>query len=198
MEFKKPGSTTYLVAAIFSVLIACGYAVQLTPVFLRLFVPFPALEEATVLTGTVEVVGEWSFKRPAAYFIVNADGRHRVYCGLPTERLSCFGFFTPSHGATGTVWFHPTFGVLQWDLILHTVRAEGYREQGIYSVEKDLFEKQFDYKRYNIKYFVVFVALLIALYQFIKYRSLLAVERSKLNSSSHRRSNPSVNTDAAR
>lgn len=179
-EKRKPLSPRmYLIASIFSVFVACAYSIQLTPVFLRLFVPFPALDEATVLTGTVEVVGEWSFKAPARYFIVNESGRHPVYCGLPTERLPCFGSDTHAKGATGTIWFHPTFGVLQWDLTLHTVRAEGYREQGIHSVEKDFFEKQFDYKRYNFKFIVVLVALLIALYQFMKYRSLRAKARQQ-------------------
>lgn len=167
----------YLVASIFSVFVACWYSIQLTPVFLRLFVPFPTLEETTVLTGTVEVVGEWSSKVPARYVIVSESGRHRVYCGLPAERLSCFGFFTPANGATGTVWFHPTFGVLQWDLTLHAQRAEGYREIGNYDVSKDFFENKFRYKDYGFKFFVVLIALSIALYQFMNYRSLKAKAR---------------------
>ena len=162
----------YLAASIFSVIVAGLYCIPLTPVFLKLFVPFPALEEATVITGTVEVVGEWSFKAPAHYFIVNESGRHQVYCGLPTERLSCFGSDTHAQAATGTVWFHPTFGVLQWDLTFHTQRAEGYREKRSYGVKKNFYENRFSYKDYSFKGFIVLVALSIALYQFIRFRSL--------------------------
>lgn len=177
IKLKRLGWKVYLMASIFSVLVACGYSIQLTPAFLKLLVPYPALEEATVITGTVEVVGEWTFKAPARYFVVNESGRHQVYCGLPTERLSCFGSDTHAQGATGTVWVHPTFGVLQWDLTLHTTRAEGYREKGIYSAGKDFFENQFRYKDYSFKLFVVLVALGIGLYQFIQYRYLRKQER---------------------
>lgn len=170
--FKQLGSRQYLVASVFSVVVACFYCIPLTPVFLKLFVPFPALEEATVITGTVEVVGKWSSKAPARYFIVNESGRYQVYCGLPTERLSCFDSDEHAQGATGTVWFHHTFGVLQWDLILHTARAEGYREQRHYAVKKDFFENKFSYKDYRLKGFIVLMGLCIALYQFMKFKSL--------------------------
>jgi len=167
----------YLIASIFSVIVAGFYCIPLTPVFLKLFVPFPALEEATVITGTVEVVGQWSFTRPARYFIINESGRHPVYCGLPTERLPCFGSDQHAQGATGTVWFHPTFGVLQWDLTLHTSRAEGYREKRRFAVKKDFFENRFSYKDYGFKAFIVLLALSIAAYQFKKYKSLRAQRR---------------------
>lgn len=176
---KKLGPKMYLIASIFSILVACGYGIQLTPVFLKLLIPFPTLEEAIMIAGTIEVAGEWSSKSPARYFIVNDSGRHQVYCGLPTERLPCFGSDTHAKGATGTVWFHPTFGVLQWDLTLHTPRAEGYREKRSYSVKKDFFENHFEYKSYGFKFVVVLIALIIALYQFVKYRSLQARERQQ-------------------
>ena len=178
-RLKSMSPRAYLIASIFSVIMAGFYGIPLTPVFLKLFVPFPALEEATVITGTVEVVGQWSAKRPAQYFIVNEDGRHPVYCGLPTERLSCFGFGEPVQRATGTVWFHPTFGILQWDLTLHVPRAEGRRDIGTYAVQKEFFDKRFDYKDYSFKGFIVLLALSTALYQFIKFKSLRARERQQ-------------------
>ena len=177
---NKMGPKAYMTASIFSVIVACIYCVPLIPVFLKLFVPFPALEEATVITGTVEVVGHWSFKSPAKYFIVNESGRHPVYCGLPTERLSCFGSDQHAQGATGTVWFHPTFGVLQWDLTLHTQRAEGYREKRSHAVKKDFFDNKFSYKDYQFKAFIVLICLGVALYQFIKFKSLRAQGRQLL------------------
>ena len=177
--FKQLGSRQYLVASVFSVVVACFYCIPLTPVFLKLFVPFPALEEATVITGTVEVVGKWSSKAPARYFIVNESGRYQVYCGLPTERLSCFGFGSDkfAQGATGTVWFHPTFGVIQCDLTLHVQRAEGHPLKCTYAAEKRYFEEKFSYKDYRLNGFVVLVALSIALYQFMKFKSLRILER---------------------
>jgi hypothetical protein len=178
-RLKQVGPKTYLMASIFSVIVACFYCIPLTPVFLKLFIPFPSLGEATVITGTVEVVGQWSSKAPARYYIVNESGRHQVYCGLPTERLSCFWSDEHAQGATGTVWFNPTFGVLQWDLTLHTPRAEGYREKRSYAVKRDFFENKFSYKDYRVKGFVVLVVLLIALYQFIKYKTLRVRERQQ-------------------
>ncbi len=180
--FKQRGSRQYLVASIFSVVVACFYCIPLTPVFLKMFVPFPALEEATVITGTVEVVGEWSSKAPARYFIVNESGRHQVYCGLPTERLSCFGFGEPVQGATGTVWFHSTFGVLQWDLTLHAPRAEGRTDKGTHTVQKNFFENRFSYKDYGFKGSLVLLGLGFALYQFMKFKSLRILEgRQRVN-----------------
>lgn len=179
-RLMKINARTYLVASILSVIVACFYCVPLTPVFLKLFVPFPALEAATVISGTVDVVGKWSSTAPARYFIVNESGRHQVYCGLPTERLSCFGFGEPVQGAIGTVWFHSLFGVLQWDLTLHAPRAEGRTDKGTYSVQKTFFENRFSYKDYGFKGSLVLLALGFALYQFIKYKSLRALERKQL------------------
>ena len=176
-RLKSMSPRTYLIASIFSVIVAGFYCIPLTPVFLKLFVPFPALEETTVITGTVEVVGQWSSKAPARYFIVNESGRHPIYCGLPTERLSCFGFGEPVQGATGTVWFHSIFGVLQWDLVLHAPRAEGRTDKGTHTVRKNFFENKFSYKDYRLKGFIVLVALSIALYQFFKFKSLRAQAR---------------------
>jgi len=177
---KQMSARQYLIASIFSVIVAGFYCIPLTPVFLKLFVPFPALDEATVITGTVEVVGQWSFMRPARYFIIDESGRHPVYCGLPTERLSCFGFGEPVQGAVGTVWFHPQFGVLQWNLVLHAPGAEGRKDEGTYSVQKDFFENRFSYKDYRLKGFIVLLSLSIAAYQFRKYKSLRAQRRLPL------------------
>lgn len=182
IRLMQINAKTYLIASILSVIVACFYCVQLTPVFLKLFVPFPALEEATAITGTVDVTGEWSSTAPARYFVANENGRYQVYCGLPTERLSCFGFGSDkfAQGAMGTVWFHPIFGVLQCDLTLHTPRAEGYRKKCSYVAEKRFFEEDFSYKDYGFKGSLVLLALGFALYQFIKFKSLRALERKQL------------------
>ena len=168
----------YLVGAIVSALVACATSIPLTPAFLKLFVSFPSLEEAEVISGTVEVVGESSLTggRPATYFMVNSNGRHQVFCGLPTARLRCFGDDLNARGATGTVWLHPTFGLLQWDLTFHTSRADGYREFRSYQVKKDYFENKFDFQPYQARFFAVFIALAKAVYQFVKFRALCANE----------------------
>lgn len=181
MKLKTMSAKAYLFASLFSLFFAGVLSMSLTPLFLKVFIPFPTLEEAQVLTGTVEVVGKWSSRKgPARYFIAHERGRTQVWCGLPKERLPCFGSDTHAQGATGTVWFHPTFGVLQWDLTLHTPRAEGYREKGTYQVEKTYFEKPIDYDDYYGSLLAVAVALSISIYQFIRFRRLRIVERQQL------------------
>lgn len=162
----------YLFASVFSLVVACLFSIPLTPVFIKLTSKYPALEDAQVLTGTIQIVGEWSSKSPPTYFVMDKETRHRVYCGLPTARMSCFQSDVHAQGATGTVWFDPKFGILQWDITFHTKRAEGYRDRGSYNFGKDRFENHFRFSDYQFKFLTVFVVLVVAIYQFVKYRSL--------------------------
>jgi hypothetical protein len=154
------------------VFVAGLYCIPLTPVFIKWFLDFPPLEKAQVFTGTIEVVGKFTITRPAAYYIVTETGRHRLYCGLPTRRYNCFGSDKWVQGATGTVWFDETFGLLQWKLTWQQPEVRGRDDSMPYAVELNHFTYRFDYDYYQGKFFVVFLALAVAAYQFMRYRSL--------------------------
>lgn len=172
----------YLISSIFSLIITGFLCVPLTPFFIKLFCNFPALDEAKVLHGTVEVVGVYSkFKGPATYFIVNDSGRYVIYCGLPNRRLSCFGSDLWVQGAKGTVWFHEKFGLLQWDLTLQQPKVFGSKDIHSYAVERELFENKFDYHRYLTKFIIMLLSLGVSIYQLSKYFSLKFERNSFVN-----------------
>lgn len=77
-------------------------------------------------------------------------------------------------GATGTVWLHETFGLLQWDLVWQQPEVRGQTDDSPYRVEKNHFENQFNFVPYQGKFFIVLLALGVALYQFLRYRTLKA------------------------
>lgn len=175
-DWRPRSPRLYLAASIFSVIVAGFYCIPLTPVFIKMFVNFPALEEAKKMTGTIEVVGQHSYSArwPAAYYIVTETGRYQLYCGLPTKRISCFGSDKWVQGATGTVWFHETFGLLQWELLWQQPEVRGRTDAMPYLVEKNHFEYKFNFGFFQGKFFTVLAALGVALYQFMRYRTLKA------------------------
>jgi hypothetical protein len=169
----------HLVAALFGLLVAALSCVPLIPVYLTLFVSFPPLDETQVITGTVEVVERFSPGRlPYRYFVVDESGSHEVYCGLPTKRYQCFMDPRLVQGATGTVWFHPTFGLVKWDLRLHHPLAEGRREERAYEVEKSYFDTHFDFVPYQIPMLTVLALLALSTYHVHRFLLLGKETRS--------------------
>jgi hypothetical protein len=91
-----------------------------SPLFIKLFLPFPTLENAHYYRGEIETKeGRPLFSRLEVrnrYYISTADGKFEIVDGYFGDR------FSPHHGelldgARGEVWFHPAFGILQQRLL---------------------------------------------------------------------------------
>jgi hypothetical protein len=122
------------------------------PLFLKLFVPYPALEDADHWQGTVHVQGKFevgpkgSIKLPR-YFIDTPQGRKEFNCGLLGHRYEC----NSQHrldGAKGEVWYHPLFGSLQERYVLASGPDAGRSIDVPYSALKEVNEERFDHGRY--------------------------------------------------
>lgn len=185
---KQIKPRNYLVSFICSIVMTIVWSIPLTPVFIKLFVPFPKLENATKITGAVEVDDTPHCSKngcaPAQFYILNDDGKHEVFCGLPTHHYDCFDSKNLIKGATGTVWFHPIFGLIQWDMKLKDTKLFEPTDIRSYEVKKDYFEHQFDFDRYSKDFYPPLVWLAASIYFGIKFNKsrklkLLALKGNK-------------------
>lgn len=149
----------------------CLTSMPLWPLYYKLFVPFPKLEEATVYHGTLSVEGKMSLSKikcntSLKYYVTDEVGKHEIYYGLPGCREAPYSYPNENF-SIGTYWFHPTFGVIQSSFILinpHSITKETVGEISFVSYErkKGLFEQQFEYKNTFIRA-IPFLLLLIYL-----------------------------------
>ncbi|MBT9466422.1 hypothetical protein [Hydrogenophaga sp.] len=105
----------------FCTLVLCFVSlIPASPLFIKLFLPFPELENAHYYFGEIETKqGRPLFSRLEVrnrYYISTADGKFEIVDGYFGDR------FSPHHGelldgAKGEVWFHPAFGILQQHLL---------------------------------------------------------------------------------
>jgi hypothetical protein len=140
------------------------------PLFYKAFVPFPKLEEAIVYTGTMSVVGEERCIRnrcsEPTYYVTDSAGKHEVFYGLPGSKKYPYPY--PSENrASGTFWFHPTFGIIQ-------ERSRSPFTLGktlfiSYDLSKKEFEEEFSYKKAWLKTipFLIFIIFLLTKFKSI-------------------------------
>ena len=139
------------------------------PLFYKLFVPFPKLEEAIVYTGTMSVVGEERCIRyrcsEPSYYVTDATGKHEIFFGLPGGRRYPYSIAN-ENSSIGKYWFHPTFGVLQQDSI--SPSTPGIRLFYPYELTKKEYDEEFPYKKILLKSlpFLIFLIFL-----FTKFKS---------------------------
>lgn len=165
----------YAMGAFFGVIAFCILIIPATPLFIRLLLPFPKLEDASHWTGTVEVIGKSTWGRgawnPAKYFIATASGRYEFKCYEVGYRRPCFDNDGRYNGATGEVWFHPIFGALQWKLVLKNGPNERVDERLIENKEY-AWRHSFDYERFIKKLLPAIAVLLASAWSFRKSRKL--------------------------
>jgi hypothetical protein len=187
---KKLGSKAYLTAAVFTLLLSAAYSTHGWPLFIKWFVPFPKLEEAVVYEGTLHIEGKarsTNFGEVApAYFIVGADGRHKIFWGLPGSEEDYFlGQDADFDRVTGKVWYHPIFGVIQDEFMATPAMIEKYSTfkktpmfgQRYATGPKLSFEKYFNYEKYYWNLFPTLVGLILTVYYFIQYRKTKQIEK---------------------
>lgn len=174
-----------LICGIALLVIACGRSLPALPLLVKVFVPFPSLEDATLYEGRVEVVGRMHATRngmvPASYFVVSDKVRQEVWCGYPGDTTLCFGSDTLSNGAYGKVWFHSIYGVLQWDLTQSYETVRGQREASPISAYRWVFNNHFPYPRYYWPLAQSLAFLVAALYFFAKFKKLLNAKAAQSN-----------------
>ncbi len=193
---KRYGSAAYLASALFMtayvIVIAVGF---LQPVYLKLFVPFPPLDEARVLTGKVDIVGHRHAgtrgEVPPQYYIDTETGRNEFFCGSYLVRKTCFSTDEKVIGAVGTIWLHPTFGVIQHSLTedegivlgwltelenkypslkKHSPRRSlNLKEETLYATYKMMFDNYFSFGRYREGLIIVTIMLIGAIWSWSQY-----------------------------
>lgn len=188
---KKYSSTAYLIAAIFTLILSAAYSVHGWPLLIKWFVPFPKLEEAVVYEGTLHIEGKahsTKFGEVApAYYIVGADGRHKIFWGfLGSEEERFGGKESNFEGITGRVWYHPVFGVIQEEFIATPalIETSPVLQKNprfsccSYAVSSyDVFEHHFNYGKYYRNLFPTLVGLILTAYYFIQYRKTKKIEK---------------------
>lgn len=153
----------YLISALIAFSMAYLFTYVNAPLFIKWLVPFPELEDATVYTGRLEVVGKmgrsrkFNREKPPTYYIVDERGRHEIYWGLPGDRSA---YLDHRHnGAIGTVWHHKIFGVIQGKFskaINHATAAIYKSDYGTAGGSRETFERYFNYDRYTVWPTIIF------------------------------------------
>lgn len=170
-----PPPVGYLITALLMLFVTCLFSYVDAPIFIKWFVPFPKLEDATVFTGRLEVVGKEGRSRkfnrvtPPTYYIVDERGRHEIYWGLPGDRDAYLD--QRYNGVFGTVWHHKIFGVIQGEFFKTndnaTIRVYKSSYGGVDGT-RDTFERHFNYDRYMVWPTIMFGILFV--YYLMKYR----------------------------
>jgi hypothetical protein len=162
------------------ILAAVGYPLskQALPLFSKLFMGYPTLEETTLYEGTVEVKGEDCFVGscpPLIYYVNDATGSHEIYWVLPGGKFKNWYPKIAIQGATGKFWFDPEFGVVQEDFTMHknslnSGETEGERIFHSIHENRSLIAEHFNWTKHWIKalpfiaYLIVFVRVAYKLF----------------------------------
>ena len=157
-----------------------------TPIFLKLFVAYPKLEDATVLKGRIEVVGEARLSRrngwmPPHYYIVNESGRHPFFCGFSGTQHECQSkqWFD---GMDATIWFHPWFGTLQYQIHEPANRVPTHLAERLYEGKKQVFESPDVWELYSKNLLLPLFYIGGAAFAYWRYRSKKRRDQSPINS----------------
>lgn len=186
---KKYSAKGYLMGAVFALFVSYLYSSQAWPLLIKWFVPFPALEQATVYEGKLHIEGaahrDYKFGLIApSYYIVDKQGqRHRVFWGYLGDEM---GRYTLAfEGLDTKIWFHSLFGVIQEHSTATPVMIEKYPalKKGVifgqtYQDKRDYFERHFNYD--NEYYWAALpsvVALLFAIYYFVQCLRTRKIEK---------------------
>lgn len=158
------------------------------PLFIKLLLPFPKLEDAHHWVGRVEVEGEFRIGLKGntipRHFIVTSTGRHEFKCGYIGWRYGCRNDHRLAN-AEGEVWYHPFFGALQWKFVINEGKRTGEIDERSIIGAEHYFLHAFNYRRYLEKLSIALVALVGVLWQYRRYRfhsdAAVATEQSSTN-----------------
>lgn len=189
---KKIDSSGYLIGAIMLLLVTLAFTYPVAPLFLKWFVPFPALEDATVYEGVLHIKGgkktrsrrTKSFSTAPTYYIIDKQGEaHKVFFGYLGNEHAFYSEI--DEGTKIKVWFHPLYGVINKESYASPRRLElfpqkkGVLSGGHYEADREYFEQRFDYEKYYWRALSPLSTLAFTIYYFIRYRQLRKKERAE-------------------
>jgi hypothetical protein len=153
------------------ILVLGGYPLSklAIPLFSKLFMGYPQLENTVLYEGTVEVKGDDDCNRskcpPPAYFVTTDSGTHEIYWGLPGDRKSRYSK-NALQGVKGKFWFDPNFGVVQEEFILHAKNPYSGKSETakiFHSIHerRDSLNQSFNYLKYLLNALPFFIYLIV-------------------------------------
>ncbi|NJK42365.1 MAG: hypothetical protein HC937_00950 [Aquincola sp.] len=151
--WHKSRASGYLTAVVLLLLTFFVGLMPAAPLFLKLFVPYPTLEQAEHWQGTFSVQGKveggrrFDSVRLPRYFIDTPQGRKEFHCGLIGRRYTCNSQHRLDE-ARGEVWYHPLFGSLQRRFVVASGPGAGQLIDVPYAIIKEVNYDSFDYARY--------------------------------------------------
>ena len=170
--WHKRLASGYLLGFMFALAAFVIALIPATPLFIKLLLQFPKLEDASHWAGRVEIEGEFRIGARSntipRHFIVTPTGRHEFKCDYLGYRVACSNYQLLD-GATGEVWYHPIFGALQWRFVIGQGKFKGEIEESPISAFEAYHRKHFFYSRYISKLLIALTVLAVALWQFTRY-----------------------------
>jgi hypothetical protein len=174
---KRYDTKGYLIGTLGAFVFSAIFLVQAWPIFIKLFIPFPQIEETTVYEGTLHIEGSGhrtKFGQSAPdYYIVDKQGiKHKIFWGFPGREEDRFLSKNVFDKSVGKVYFHPTFGVVEehFDTFFPYKGHEKWSHS--YDDRKFNFEHQFEYRKYLWPIWISLIALVFGLYYLGQFKSL--------------------------
>lgn len=182
-ESSSPKRVSFYMSAIgasITLVLSLIMLVPAAPLFIKLFISFPSLEDTIHLVGTVKTrPGKPLFSRAEVknrYFVVTKDGEHEVSDGYFGDR------FPPHHaehldGAQGELWYHPAFGIVQQNLSYLSGSGEIRVSRSTIEGTKKWHEEAFRWSRYLWRMLTPILLVSLFWLQFRQLRKAL-IERA--------------------
>ena len=164
----------YLCGSLIALFLSGLALVTAAPLFIKVFLPFPQLEDASHWRGRVDIEGREELGRLGVRtiprnFINTSTGRHEFKCGYLGYRIPC-SEYRFLQGATGEVWYHPVFGALQWRFVAGPGPFEGRIVERSIAAREAFHREDFAYGRYVERLLMALVMLALAGWQFWRHR----------------------------
>lgn len=177
-DMKRYDAKGYLIGAIGAFVFSAVFLLQARPIFIKLFIPFPKIEETTAYEGTLHIEGSGhrtKFGQSAPdYYIVDKQGlKHKIFWGLPGHEEDTFWRHNKVfENSLCKVSFHPTFGVVE-ESCLTDLYGKGLEKWShSYDDRKFNFEHQFEYRKYLWPFWISLIALVFGLYYLGQFKLL--------------------------
>jgi hypothetical protein len=92
----------------------------------------------------VEKSSEYTYKT----FVVTSSGRHEFSCGFIGRSRNCY--YPPDfQNGTGSVWHHPIYHTVQWDLDIRSGPRSGQHRSSPRSAYVNYLQKAFPFEEYS-------------------------------------------------
>lgn len=198
-ENKSPKSTEkgklsvaqtmgYWLSLIILTLVVLSMLIPSAPLFIRLFVPFPKLEEVHYWKGVVDAVSTTKSSKnywiEYRFFINTESGRHEFSFGYWGRKHTPENPFYIDK-SIGEIWYHPLYGTVKYEFKISHGDLLGKTFQGTYEGSLNYYEKFFVDSEYGKNVAIILIAYVLGVYQIIKQKKkkLVEIEKNSLKQS---------------